>query len=250
VSRYFIYLGYDGENYCGWQVQPNGTAVQQVIEDALATLFRQAVPIVGAGRTDAGVHARRMVAHFDTGEPVGNLFRLTEKLNRLLPKDIAIDRIAAVHEDAHARFDALSRTYKYYVTTRKDPFNCRYVYQLRQALDFGAMNEACLVLHDYTDYACFSKLHTGVKTHNCRITHAGWSCEGEVWIFTITADRFLRNMVRAIVGTLFDVGRSKLTIEGFRTVIESKDRCRAGTSAPAHALFLTDITYPKEIFLV
>jgi len=191
-----------------------------------------------------------MVAHFDTDVPVGNLPRLTDKLNRLLPKDIAIDRIAPVRKEAHARFDALSRTYKYYVSARKDPFNGRYVYTLRHALDFDAMNEACLCLHHNTDYACFSKRHTDVKTHNCRITHAGWCCEGEVWIFTITADRFLRNMVRAIVGTLFDVGRSKLTIEGFKAVIESQDRCRAGTSAPPHALFLTDITYPEEIFLL
>lgn len=250
MNRYFIYLGYNGKNFCGWQVQPNGTTVQQCIEEALATLLRQPVPIVGAGRTDAGVHARLMVAHFDWQEPIADLTFLAEKLNRLLPKDIAVYRIVPVHQEAHARFDAVSRTYKYYLTTRKDPFNYELVYKIPGRLDFEAMNEACRVLFDYIDFTSFSKLHTDVKTNNCRIMQAGWTQEEQgVWVFTIQADRFLRNMVRAIVGTLLEVGRGKLDTEGFRQVIESKDRGKAGTSAPGHALYLVDVAYPDDLFL-
>jgi tRNA pseudouridine38-40 synthase len=249
VNRYFIYLSYNGKNYCGWQIQPHHPTVQQTVEDALAVWFRQAVPIVGAGRTDTGVHARLMVAHFDWHERLDDLPFLADKLNRLLPKDIAIAKIVPVKPDAHARFDALSRTYHYYVATRKDPFSNDYACLLRGALDFDAMNEACRELHHYTDFTSFSKLHTDVKTNNCRIAHAGWTKEdGDRWRFTITADRFLRNMVRAIVGTLFEVGRGKLTTAGFKAVVEARDRGKAGTSAPAHALFLTDITYPGELF--
>lgn len=248
VNRYFIYLGYNGKKFCGWQIQPNGITVQQSIEEALATLLRQPVPIVGAGRTDAGVHARLMVAHFDWQEPIADLAFLAEKLNRLLPKDIAVYRIVPVRPDAHARFDAISRTYKYYVTTRKDPFNYELVYKIPGKLDFEAMNKACPVLFDYIDFTSFSKLHTDVKTNNCRLYKAGWEREGDVWVFTIQADRFLRNMVRAIVGTLLEVGRGKLTVDGFRQVIEAKDRGRAGTSAPGYALYLVDVTYPEELF--
>lgn len=250
VKRYFIYLGYDGKRYCGWQVQPNGPTVQACLEYALTTLLRQPVLVTGAGRTDAGVHARLMVAHFDWPETITNLAFLTEKLNRLLPKDIAVYRIVPVRPEAHARFDATSRTYKYYVTTRKDPFNYEWVCKIPGRLDFEAMNEACRVLFDYIDFTSFSKLHTDVKTNNCRIYQAVWEPEGDVWVFTIRADRFLRNMVRAIVGTLFEVGRGKLSTEGFRRVIEAKDRGRAGTSAPGHALYLADVTYPDELFKV
>ena len=191
---------------------------------------------------------RMLVAHFDWQEPIADLAFLAEKLNRLLPKDIAVYRIVPVRPDAHARFDAISRTYKYYVTTRKDPFNYELVYKIPGKLDFEAMNKACPVLFDYIDFTSFSKLHTDVKTNNCRIYKAGWEREGDVWVFTIQADRFLRNMVRAIVGTLLEVGRGKLTVDGFRQVIEAKDRGRAGTSAPGHALYLVDITYPEELF--
>jgi len=248
MNRYFIYLGYNGKNFCGWQIQPNGITVQQSIEKALATLLRQPVPIVGAGRTDAGVHARLMVAHFDWVEPITDLAFLTEKLNRLLPKDIAVYRIVPVRKEAHARFDAISRTYRYYITTKKDPFNYELVYKIPGTLDFSMMNEACKVLFEYIDFTSFSKLHTDVKTNNCRIMYANWEKEKEVWVFTIQADRFLRNMVRAIVGTLIEVGRGKLSIEGFREVIQLKDRGKAGTSAPGHALFLEDIIYPNDIF--
>lgn len=248
MSRYFIYLGYNGKNYCGWQVQPNGVTVQQQLEEALATLLREPVPVTGAGRTDAGVHARMMVAHFDREEAIADLTFLAEKLNRLLPKDIAVYRIMAVCPEAHARFDAVSRTYKYYITTKKDPFNYERVCRIHGNPDFAAMNEACAILYEYIDFTSFSKLHTDVKTNNCRITHAAWEQEGDVWVFTITADRFLRNMVRAIVGTLLEVGRGKLNPEGFRKVIEAKDRGRAGTSAPGHALFLHNVTYPEKFF--
>ena len=250
VRRYFIYLGYNGKNFRGWQIQPNGMTVQQSIEEALAILMRKPVPIVGAGRTDAGVHARLMIAHFDWEGPIEDLAFLAEKLNRLLPKDIAGYKIVPVVPEAHARFDATSRTYKYYITTRKDPFNYELVYKLPGRLDFEAMNEACKVLFDYIDFTSFSKLHTDVKTNNCHIQHAGWTQEGDIWVFTIRADRFLRNMVRAIVGTLLEVGRGRLTIDGFRNVIEAKDRCKAGTSVPGHALFLVDVTYPEELFPV
>jgi len=249
VNRYFIYLGYNGRNYCGWQVQPNGMTVQQALEEALATYMRREVPITGAGRTDAGVHARLMVAHFDWEDPITDTDFLTDKLNRILPKDIAVYRIVPVKPDAHARFDATSRTYKYYLTEKKDPFNYEWVYKVHGKLDFEAMNAVCPILYEYIDFTSFSKLHTDVKTNNCRISYAGWEKEGDVWVFTITADRFLRNMVRAIVGTLFEVGRGKLTPEGFRQVIEVKDRGEAGTSAPGHALFLEDIVYPDALFL-
>ena len=250
MNRYFIYLGYNGKNFSGWQIQPNGLTVQQCLEEALGTLLRRPVPVVGAGRTETGVHARLMVAHFDWDEPLADPAFLAEKLNRLLPKDIAVYRVVPVKPEAHARFDATSRTYKYYVTTRKDPFNYDLVYRMNGKLDFEAMNEACKVLFDYIDFTSFSKLHTDVKTNNCRIYQAGWKQEGDVWVFTVQADRFLRNMVRAIVGTLLEVGRGKLSIDGFRQVIEAKDRGRAGTSAPGHALYLVDVTYPENTFVI
>ena len=249
MYRYFIYLSYNGKNYCGWQVQPNGTSVQGCLEAALSTLLRRETPIVGAGRTDAGVHARLMVAHFDSPEAIADLGQLAYKLNRILPRDIAVDRVVAVRADAHARFDATSRTYKYYVATRKDPFRSDFVYQLPNPLDFDAMNRACPILFEYIDFTSFSKLHTDVKTNNCLIKRADWELEDDMWVFTISADRFLRNMVRAIVGTLIEVGRGKLDAAGLRRVIEAKDRGRAGMSVPGHALFLVDVTYPEELFL-
>lgn len=249
VQRYFIDLAYEGTNYHGWQIQPNGISVQECLIKALSTYLRTETEVIGAGRTDAGVHASNMIAHFDYDGEL-DLMLLTDKLNRLLPPDISVFKIRKVRPEAHARFDAVSRTYKYYITTVKYPFNRHLKYKIHGKLDFQRMNEAVAVLFDYTDFTSFSKLHTDVKTNNCRIMHAGWTQENEhEWVFTIQADRFLRNMVRAIVGTLLEVGRGKLTPEGFRRVIEAKERSCAGSSAPGHALFLVDVKYPKEIFI-
>ena len=242
--RYFIRLGYKGAAYHGWQVQPHDTSVQQVIEEAMATLLRVPTPVTGAGRTDAGVNARLMVAHFDAEPPIADHDRLVHSLNALLPPDIAIYGILPVHDDAHARFDAINRTYKYFAVTHKDPFRYPLSWKCPPDLDFDLMNQAAARLLDYTDFTSFSKLHTDVKTNNCRVTLARWAREDGQWVFTITADRFLRNMVRAIVGTLVEVGRHKMTVEEFCQVIERKDRCAAGTSMPGHALFLWDINYP------
>lgn len=249
MQRYFIYLAYDGTAYHGWQFQPNGASVQENLMKALSTLLRREVEVVGAGRTDAGVHASLMVAHFDSEVELDTVF-MTDKLNRLLPPDISVFKLCAVTPDAHARFDATARTYQYYVTTAKSPFNRQYRCRLFQKPDFVRMNEAARRLFDYTDFTSFSKLHTDVKTNNCKIMQAEWTQVDEVtWVFTIQADRFLRNMVRAVVGTLLEVGRGKLTVEGFCHVIEQKDRCKAGTSVPGNALFLVDVTYPEDIFL-
>ena len=245
--RYFIYLSYDGARYHGWQIQPNGISVQEVLNKALSTLLREPTEVTGAGRTDAGVNASLMVAHFDCQQTTDN-GQLTYRLNKLLPPDIVIHKIQQVKDDAHARFSATSRTYHYYIITEKSPFE-PYAYRFPQPLDFDKMNEAAKTLFDYIDFTSFSKLHTDVKTNNCRIITARWEQLSPIkWQFTITADRFLRNMVRAIVGTLLDVGRGVLTIEQFREIIEKKDRCSAGTSVPGNALFLADVTYPEEIF--
>ena len=250
MQRYFIYLAYEGTNYHGWQVQPNGVSVQECLQKALSTLLRVETEVVGAGRTDAGVHAKLMVAHFDSEKEDLNLVLLTDKLNRLLPPDISVYRVCKVHPEAHARFDALSRTYKYYITSVKSPFNRHLKWRMHGSLNYELMNEAAKILFEYTDFTSFSKLHTDVKTNNCKIMQAEWVQEDETtWVFTIKADRFLRNMVRAIVGTLVEVGRGKMSIEEFRKVIEQKDRCKAGASVPGHALFLVDIEYPAETFI-
>ncbi len=243
--RYFITLSYDGARYHGWQIQPNGISVQEVLNKSLSTLLRQPVEVTGAGRTDAGVNASMMVAHFDTATPIPS--NLDYKLNKFLPSDIAIHSIKEVSPDAHARFSAISRTYHYYVITEKSPFE-PYAYRYPQPLDFGLMNQAAELLYQYTDFTSFSKLHTDVKTNNCKITLAHWQQVSPIkWEFTITADRFLRNMVRAIVGTLIEVGRGAITIDQFRTIIEKKDRCSAGTSVPGNALFLADVKYDNSI---
>lgn len=245
-----MYISYNGKNYCGWQNQPNGISVQQEIEKGLKTLLRKSIPITGAGRTDAGVHALLMAAHFDwEGENDLDIDLLTDKLNRLLPSDIVIKKIVPVVPDAHARFDALSRTYQYFVCLKKDPFLHPFRLRIHHPLDIEKMNEAAAILFEYTDFTSFSKLHTDVKTNNCQIMHVEWTKESDLYTFTIKADRFLRNMVRAIVGTLLEVGRGKLTGEDFRRIIESKDRCKAGTSVAGQALFLTDIEYPDSIFI-
>lgn len=249
MPRYFIYFSYDGAAYHGWQVQPNAVTVQQVLEEALGKIMRVPVPLTGAGRTDSGVNAALMVAHADFECEVDTK-HLVYKLNRILPPDIAVSDIRRVKDSAHARFDAVSRRYSYRVVTAKSPFLRRYSCRVAPDIDFQAMNSAAELLYEYTDFTSFSKLHTDVKTNNCKVTYAAWRNVGEnEWVFEIEADRFLRNMVRAIVGTLLLVGRRKLSIEGFRSVIEQKERGVAGDSAMGEALFLVGVEYPDDIFL-
>jgi len=241
--RFFITLSYDGTRYHGWQIQPNGDSVQQRLQEALSTLLRKPVEVVGAGRTDTGVHARMMVAHFDWEETIDGK-QLAYKLNKLLPGDIAVKEVRQVEDDMHARFSATSRTYHYFIHTRKDPFLQAYSWQIPFALDFEKMNEAAKVLLEYKDFTSFSKVNTDTKTNLCDLKEAFWEeVEPGQWRFTITANRFLRNMVRAIVGTLVEVGRDRISIEEMRHIIEAKDRCQAGESVPGKALFLVDIKY-------
>ena len=246
AQRYFLQCSYNGTNYHGWQVQPNAISVQEIFEDALTRILREKIAVVGAGRTDTGVHASFYMLHFEAEKAVPK--NLVHKLNSFLPSDIAVQAMKPVLPEAHARFSALSRTYKYYISIQKDPFNTEFSYKYQQPLDLEIMNEAARVLFEYSDFTSFSRLHTDVKTNNCKIMQAEWRKEGEMLIFEIKADRFLRNMVRAIVGTLLEVGKGKLSIDDFRKVIEKKDRKVAGTSAPAQGLFLTDIEYPENLF--
>ena len=241
--RYFVWFGYDGAAYHGWQIQPNGNSVQEELQKGLSTLLREEISVTGAGRTDAGVHARVMVAHFDT-EKALDCRQLAYKLNRLLPQDIAVDRVEQVSDDLHARFSATSRTYHYYIHTRKDPFRRAYSCEMHYDLDFAKMNEAGRILTTYEDFGAFCKAHSDVKTTLCQVTKAEWiQTSDSSWYFEITANRFLRNMVRAVVGTLIDVGRGRLSIDEFRKVIEGKQRSEAGESMPANALFLEEIVY-------
>lgn len=242
-------LAYRGAPFHGWQIQPGAMTVQQAIQDALERLLCRNVPIVGAGRTDTGVNARRMVAHLDLLPSDPEPERLTRALNSLLGPDIAIYSITRVPEGSHARFDATSRTYRYYVNHVKTPFMYPLSWHCPRPLDYPAMNEAARLLLSTSDFTSFAKLHTDAKTNICRVTEARWiPSESEIapgMYFQITADRFLRNMVRAVVGTLVDVGRGKLTVDGFRHIIDCRDRCAAGTSMPPQALFLWDVTYPQ-----
>lgn len=241
--RRFIQLSYDGAAYHGWQKQPNARSVQQTLQEALSTLLQTDMEVVGAGRTDAGVSARMMVAHFETSKACDNE-QLVYKLNKLLPHDIAVQRIWEVPDEMHARFSATSRTYHYYIHTRKDPFVRQYSWLVTFPLDFARMNEAASRLADFEDFTSFSKVNTDTKTNLCNVTEAHWTQEGEnTWRFTITANRFLRNMVRAIVGTLIEVGRGRMTVDEFCQVIEQRNRCSAGDSVPGHALFLVDVSY-------
>lgn len=245
--RYFIQFAYRGTDFHGSQTQPNGITVQQTMEEAFATILRSPVSLTFAGRTDAGVHARQMTAHFDVSNELPE--NMTGRLNSLLPESIAVYSIERVHADAHARFDATSRTYRYYITTRKNPFATETRTRVTPGLDFEAMNRAAALLLGRQDFAAFCRLHTDVKTTICNVTEAFWTVENETEAyFTITADRFLRNMVRAVVGTLFEVGRGKMTIDQFQAVIQSLSRAQAGHSADAKGLFLEQITYPATIF--
>lgn len=243
--RYFIYFSYDGRRYHGWQVQPNAQTVQGVLDAALSTLLREDVHTTGAGRTDTGVSARRMVAHFDT-EALFDPAVLTRRLNALLPPDIAARRLRSVPQGAHARFDALARTYHYYIYKEKEPFRRTFAARVGYDLDFRAMNAAADTLLRVDDFTSFAKRHSDVKTHRCHVSRAAWEMVAPgLWRFEITADRFLRGMVRAIVGTLLDVGRGRLSADDFRAVVDSRDRCAAADAVPPHALFLVDIKYDE-----
>lgn len=240
--RYFVTFSYDGGRYHGWQIQPNGVSVQEKLQEALSTLLREEITVTGAGRTDTGVHARMMVAHFDADEI--DCEQLTYKLNRLLPQDIAVQKVERVSEEMHARFSAKWRTYHYYIHTRKEPFLRAYSCEMHYALDFAKMNEAAQRLLDYEDFGAFCKSGADVKTTLCKVTKAEWiQTSTTTWYFEITANRFLRNMVRAVVGTLIDVGRGRFSVEEFCKVIEGKKRTEAGESMPGHALFLEKIEY-------
>jgi tRNA pseudouridine38-40 synthase len=249
VVRYFIKLAYNGAAYHGWQSQQNAHSVQDELEKCLSLKLKQFIRLTGCGRTDTGVHARDFYAHFDLPEHAAGIestdFR--DRLNIFLPADIVVFEIFAVAPDAHARFDALSRTYEYHIARQKNPFLLEQAYYLFGKLDLSAMRDATSMLFEYSDFSCFSKLHSNTKTNDCNITEAIWIETDEELIFRITANRFLRNMVRAIAGTLIELGQGKLTVNDFKKIIESKDRGQAGYSVPAHALYLVEVKYPNEL---
>lgn len=243
--RYFIVLQFNGKNYHGWQIQPGGSTIQSELNEKLSILFREKVGTTGAGRTDSGVHSKYFVAHFDLIQDLtGNYETIVHKLNRFLPKDIRVISINPVDSKAHARFDAISRTYNYYISTRKNVFNRDLVWQIAFQLDLEIMNQGCGILKEYNDFTSFSKLDSNAKTNNCNIMSAEWRSQDDILVFSITADRFLRNMVRAIVGTMVALGRHKITADEFRHIIEARDRSMAGESVPASGLFLCNIVYP------
>ncbi|MDY8134376.1 tRNA pseudouridine(38-40) synthase TruA [Aquimarina sp. 2201CG5-10] len=245
--RYFLELSYNGTPYHGWQRQPNAISVQEVLEESLSTLLRLKINIVGAGRTDTGVHARQIMAHFDYDNEL-NTDQLKYKLNSILPPEISVQKVYEVMDEAHARFDAISRSYEYHITLAKDPFAINRSYYFKKELDVDAMNEAAKLLLNYTNFKCFSKSKTDVKTYNCTITEAIWEKQENQLIFKISANRFLRNMVRAIVGTLIEIGENKLKVIDLERIIKSEDRGQAGYSVPAHGLYLTSVEYPKTIY--
>lgn len=244
--RYFITLSYDGTAYHGWQVQPNADSIQARLNDALTKLLPVPTECVGAGRTDTGVHASMMVAHFDVQHPLSDVEQFAFRLNRILPQDIAVQKVERVPADFHARFSARQRSYHYFVHTEKSPYRRHYSHRLTFSPDYAAMNEAAALLLEVEDFTSFSKLNNDQKTNLCQVTHARWvKLEEDAWRFEITANRFLRNMVRAVVGTLLEVGRGRMTLDEFRAVIAAHDRCRAGESVAANALFLVDVRYPE-----
>ena len=240
--RYFIELSYNGKNYHGWQIQPDAISVQEKLNLAVSTVLQEKITVVGAGRTDTGVHATQMIAHFNTANTVSK--NVVHKLNSILPNDITVAKVFLVDEEKHARFHAESRSYEYRIWLGRNPFLLDFSWQIHsQVLDIHNMNKAASLLLEYTDFQTFSKVKTDVHTFNCDVTKACWKQEGDLLIFYISANRFLRNMVRAIVGTLVDVGLGKLSIDDFREIIESKNRGNAGLSVPAKGLFLTNIKY-------
>lgn len=249
-QRFFIELAYDGTNYHGWQIQQNAVSVQEVLNKALSTILREPIETLGCGRTDAGVHAKEFFAHFDAeklivdGSWIIDPKNLIRGLNSILPQDIAIKRVFPVAVDAHARFDATLRSYEYHIHFNKDPFKNGHSWLLRDEPDIALMNLAANIIKEYIDFSCFSKSNTQVKTNNCKIARAEWVKTDNGIVFHISADRFLRNMVRAIVGTLLQVGNYNIEPEAVREIIESKNRSNAGVSVPACGLYLTEIKYP------
>ena len=244
--RYFAELSYLGKNYHGWQIQPNAISVQEVVQKSLSTILRTPIEVVAAGRTDAGVHASQMFIHFDTEVNIDSEV-YCYKMNALLPDDIVFHKIFPVNKEAHTRFDAIKRSYEYRILLGRSPFTTDTEWQINQQLNIDAMNQAAKYLLDFTDFKCFSRSKTDVKTYNCDITRAEFVVNGNQLVFHISADRFLRNMVRAIVGTLYAVGIGKMMPETIKEIINSKERSNAGASAPAHGLFLTEIIYPENI---
>ncbi len=246
--RYFIELSYNGKRYHGWQIQPNENSVQETLENAMTLLLGEQITVVGCGRTDAGVHSSQFFLHFDPSKVIDKK-KLKFKLNAFLPNDIVIFQIYNVNDNAHARFDAIQRSYEYRISLRKNAFLNDTTWQVQnQIFDVEKMNNAAKALYNYKDFKSFSKSNSDVKTYNCEVTNAIWKKNGDLLIFSITANRFLRNMVRAIVGTLLEVGKDKISIEEFKKIIESKDRTRAGASVKAQGLFLTEIVYPDKIW--
>lgn len=239
-------LAYFGKAYHGWQRQPDAASVQEVVENALSTLLQKQIEIVGAGRTDAGVHASQLFAHFDVTEPLSD--NMIFKINSLLPKDIAAIELNKVRPEAHARFDAVARSYEYHIVQQKNVFQIDTAYWVKKELNIEKMNEGAEILLNYKNFKCFSRSRTDVRTYNCEISQAYWEETATGLVFHIKADRFLRNMVRAVVGTLLEIGLGKMPVEEMHTIIKSESRSEAGASVPAHGLFLTKIEYPKSIF--
>lgn len=249
TNRYFIFLSFKGTLYHGWQRQPKSITVQKILEEALSLILNEKITLTGAGRTDAGVHALVFCAHFDSQkEDLHSNNRLIQRLNRYLPADIAIKQIRKVVPEANARFSAISRTYQYFISFVKDPFKMETSWFINHRLNIEIMNKASEILIQSNDFASFCKLHSDNKTTICKIYHASWTEKDDILIFTIRADRFLRNMVRAIVGTMIYAGKGKLSLDDFTRIIQTRDRSESGMSAPARGLFLTEIEYPENIF--
>ena len=248
--RYFIEISYLGTNYHGWQSQPNAITIQEIIENCLSKILNSTVKLVAAGRTDAGVHAKQMYAHFDSDMKINDIKSFEHKVNSFLPKDIVVRKLILVHNNAHARFDALYREYEYHISLKKNPFETDKAYFFKKSLDIKKMNKCCNIMLQYTNFKSFSKSKTDVKTYDCKIYEAKWILNENSLIFKIKADRFLRNMVRAIVGTLIEIGLGKITEKEFKLIIEKKDRQLAGFSVPAHALFLKNIDYDWDKILL
>ena len=249
-TRYFIFISFKGTYYHGWQIQPNSVTVQKILDEALCVVLNEKISTIGAGRTDTGVHASFFCAHFDSISPdLLTLGNLIFRLNQYLPVDISVNSIKKVFPDANARYSAVSRTYKYYISRIKDPFLDSSSWYLYGKIEVIEMNKACRIIFNHLDFTSFSRLHSGTKSNICKIYDAGWKESDNRLVFTIKADRFLRNMVRAIVGTMVEIGSGKMDLKEFEEIILAKDRCKAGKSAPAKGLFLVDIEYPEEIFI-